>query len=151
MINYGIDANEIDTDWENSMALISITRLRVRSPRYMIGFIWYTVLSIFQAKLASGCLAVKLLRDANNTYWTYTAWQDMVAMRAFMSAGSHRQAMPKLLEWCNEASVVHWHQDTPELPDWREAYRRMVEEGHRSKVNHPSPAHIAYEIAEPKV
>jgi hypothetical protein len=58
--------------------------------------------------------------------------------------------MPKLLEWCDEASVVHWHQDTAELPDWQEAHRRMMEEGRRSKVHHPSPAQIAYEIPRPK-
>ena len=67
-------------------------------------------------------------------------------MRAFMLAGPHRRAMPKLLEWCDEASVVHWNQESPALPDWREAYRRMVEEGRPSKVNHPSPAHRACEI-----
>jgi hypothetical protein len=105
-------------------------------------FIWYAVLSTRQAKGARGCLRVKLLREANNTYWTSTAWQDEAAMRAFILAGSHRRAMPKLLEWCDEASVVRWHQDDQALPDWQEAHRRMVEEGRRSKVHHPSPAHM---------
>jgi hypothetical protein len=132
------------------MALISVTRLRVRSPRYLPGFLWLTVLSLLQAKRAPGCLAVKLLRDANSTFWTNTAWHDETAMRAFMLAGAHRRAMPRLLEWCDEASVVHWHQDTAELPDWQEAHRRMVTEGRRSKVHHPSPAQTAYEIPQPK-
>src|SRR4028118_415901 len=128
------------------MALISITRLRVRSLRYLPAFIWYAVLSTRQAKSAQGCLRVKLLREANNTFWTSTAWQDEATMRAFILAGSHRRAMPKLLEWCDEASVVHWHQDAAALPDWQEAHRRMVEEGRRSKVHHLSPAHLAYNI-----
>ena len=132
------------------MALISVTRLRVRSPRYLPGFIWYALLSARQARRAPGCLGVKLLRDADNTFWTNTAWQDEAAMRAYMLAGTHRKAMPKLLEWCDEASVVHWQQETPELPDWPEAHRRMVAEGRRSKVNHPSAAHRTYDIPQPK-
>ena len=101
------------------MALISVTRLRVRAPGYLPGFIWYAVLSARQAKRAPGCLASRLLREANTTFWTNTAWQDEAAMRAFMLAGSHRRAMPKLLDWCDEASVVHWHQEDPALPDWQ--------------------------------
>ena len=46
--------------------------------------------------------------------------------------------MAKLLEWCDEASVVHWIQETAELPDWRTAEKRMAESGRLSKVNHPS-------------
>ena len=133
------------------MAFISITRLRVRSLRYLPQFLWYTLLSLLQAKRAPGCLAVKLLRDANNTFWTNTAWQSEAAMRSYISSGVHRRAMPKLKEWCNEASVVHWEQEHTKLPDWQEAHRRMVEEGRRSKVNNPSPAHAAYELPKPKV
>ena len=132
------------------MALISITRLRVRSARYLPAFLWYTALSTWQAKRAPGCFAVRLLRDTNNTFWTSSAWQDEAAVRAFILYGAHRRAMPRLLAWCDEASVVHWHQDAAELPNWSEAHRRMVEEGRRSKVHHPSLAHNEYRIPQPK-
>jgi hypothetical protein len=79
------------------------------------------------------------------------AWRDEAAMRAFMMAAPHRGAMAKLLDWCDEASVVHWTQESGSLPDWHEAHRRMVAEGRQSKVNHPSPAHEAYQIPPPKV
>ena len=58
--------------------------------------------------------------------------------------------MPKLLNWCNEAALTHWLQDSSELPDWKEAHRRLVAEGRRSKVKHPSPAQDTYSIAEPQ-
>jgi hypothetical protein len=90
-----------------------------------------------------------LLRDARNTYWTKTAWQDEAAMRAFMMAMPHRGATGKLAKWCNEASVVHWTQDTADLPDWREAHRRMATQGRRSRVLHPSQAHRDFRIAPP--
>jgi hypothetical protein len=67
-----------------------------------------------------------------------------------MTRGAHRVAMPKLKEWCDEASVAQWHHDMPGLPDWDEAHRRMVENGRRSKVNYPSPAHVAFEIPRPR-
>lgn len=46
--------------------------------------------------------------------------------------------MPKLLEWCDEAVVAHWHQESAELPGWDTAERRLAESGRVSKVNHPS-------------
>ena len=134
-----------------NMALISVTRLRVRSFRYIAGFIFYTLLSALQAKRASGNLGIGLLRDANSTFWTRTAWLDEASMRAFMMATPHRRAMSRLVDWCNEAAVVHWAQENSGLPDWLEAHRKMVAEGRRSKVKHPSPAHETYEIAPPKL
>ena len=133
------------------MALISVTRLRVRAFRYLPGFMYYAFLSGRQAKQASGNLGMGVLNDANLTFWTRTAWRDEAAMRDFMMAVPHRRAMAKLVEWCDEASIVHWTQESHDLPDWQEAHRRMVNEGRRSKVRHASPAHEKYEIAPPKV
>ena len=132
------------------MTFVSVTRLRVRSFRFLPGFILYALRSSSQAKRAPGNLGIGLLREANNTYWTRTAWKDEPAMRAFMMAPPHRHAMAKLADWCDEASVVHWIQETPELPNWSEAHRRMVAEGRPSRVKHPSPAHEAFEVPPPK-
>jgi hypothetical protein len=61
-------------------------------------------------------------------------------MKSFMLSGAHRRAMPKLRNWCDEASVVHWTQPDSNLPPWEEAMDRMLREGRTSKVDHPSPA-----------
>jgi len=132
------------------MALISVTRLRVRAFRYFPGFLFFALVSARQARRARGNLGSSLLADAKRTFWTLTAWEDEASMREFMMAPPHRRAMPRLLDWCDEASVSHWLQESPELPDWREAHRRLVAEGRRSKVRHPSPAHEAFEIPLPK-
>ncbi|GAB1545517.1 hypothetical protein NUACC21_81930 [Scytonema sp. NUACC21] len=132
------------------MPLIAVTRLRLRFRRYLPSFIVYTLLSIWQVKRAPGNLGISLLIDTKLTFWTRTAWQSEAAMYAFTQAASHAQAMQKPIEWCDEASVVHWRQETPVLPDWYEAHRKMAAKGHRSHVRHPSAAHIAYEIAAPK-
>lgn len=131
------------------MPLVSITRLRVRALRFLPEFIWYSLRSARQASRAPGNLATQVLKERNQAFWTATAWTDESAMKSFMLAGPHRVAMRKLLEWCDEAALVHWLQDTKDLPDWQEAHRRVLAEGRRSKVNHPSPNQVAYQIPEP--
>jgi hypothetical protein len=125
------------------MVFISATRLRLRSSRFLPQLIWYSLLSIYQAKRAPGNLGVKTRRQANNVYWTLTAWENEEAMKVFRGSSWHKKAMPKLAHWCDEASVVHWSQDTAALPDWDEASKQMATNGRLSKVNHPSPAHLA--------
>lgn len=51
--------------------------------------------------------------------------------------------MPKLLQLCDEASFTHWIAETPGMPTAQEAYERMKNSGHLSKVNRPSAAHAA--------
>jgi hypothetical protein len=133
------------------MPFVSITRLRVRSWRYLPAFIYFSIRSSRQAKAAEGNLAVSLLRDANHAFWTRTVWTTEQAMKSFMLTGPHRQVMRHLLEWCDEAAVVNWMQDSPAEPDWQEAHRRLQQQGRRSKVNHPSRAQDEFSIATPKL
>jgi hypothetical protein len=133
------------------MPVVSITRLRVRSWRYFLPFIFFALRSARQAKVSEGNLAVSLLRDANHTFWTRTVWTSERTMKSFMLAGPHRKAMLGLLNWCDEAALVHWEQETEQEPDWNEAHRRLQQEGRRSKVWHPSPAHENYQIPETNV
>ena len=87
-------------------SVVSITRLRVRSWRYILPFIFFTLRSSRQAKVAEGDVHVALLRDAKSTFWTRTVWTTEAAMKSFMLSGPHRQVMPRLLEWCDEAAVA---------------------------------------------
>jgi hypothetical protein len=118
--------------------------------RYLPAFLINAFRSAQQAKAASGNLAVSLLSDARFTFWTRTVWNDEQSMRAFMIAGAHRSVMPRLLHWCDEASVAHWLQDSLEPPSWQEAHRRLQTEGRRSKVDNPSDAQLRFEISPPK-
>ncbi len=79
-----------------------------------------------------------------------TAWENREAMLAFMKSGAHKEAMPKLMEWCDEASVAHWEQEDATLVTWDEADRRMRATGRASKVRHPSPAHEGLQYRGPK-
>ncbi|HEV2575714.1 MAG TPA: DUF3291 domain-containing protein [Acidobacteriaceae bacterium] len=132
------------------MNWVSVTRLRVRSVRFLPGFAWYAWRSTQQVKRAAGFLGGALLGDREWTFWTLTVWESQAAMRAFMTAGAHKQAMVKLLEWCDEASVAHWEQEGETVVSWEEADRRMRATGRASKVRHPSERHAALRYREPR-
>jgi hypothetical protein len=131
------------------MPMISITRLRLRSWRYFPAFALAALRIARQAAKADGNLAVKFLRDRGNTFWTGTSWASEGSMKAFMLAKPHGPAMRSLLEWCDEAALVHWAHEGAEFPSWEEAHRRIAREGRPSKVNHPSAAHLAFAIPAP--
>ena len=111
------------------MNFVSLTRLRIRSIRYLPFFAIHTFRSLRQVRKAPGFQTGALLNDRSWTFWTMTAWDGQESMRQFTSTGSHKQAMPRLLNWCDEASVTHWEQDGSTLPSWEEADQRMRETG----------------------
>ena len=121
---------------------VSVTRLHLRSLRYLPGFIAYTYLSARQVQRADGFKDGYLADDAERGAWTVTLWRDETAMRAFRASGAHLQAMPKLLTWCDEASVAHWSRGDPVTPTPAEAYRKMQATGRLSKVHHPSARQV---------
>jgi hypothetical protein len=131
------------------MPLVSVTRLRVRSWGFLPIFFLQALRSARQAATTKGNLAARIVRTPRNVFWTATMWTDSEAMKQFMRTGVHGQVMRKLLNWCDEAAVVHWTQDGTDLPPWPELYLRLKNEGRRSKVNHPSPAHTAYQFPAP--
>jgi len=131
------------------MPLVSITRLRVRSWRFLPQFLVYALRSARQAGRAPGNRAARLLRDRNRVFWTATLWDSESDLRRFMISGAHGRAMRKLLHWCDEAALVHWTQNHDALPSWHEAHTRLQNEGRPSKVNHPSPVHLAHRLPEP--
>lgn len=132
------------------MIFVSVTRLRIRSVWFMPRFMLHTFLSLRQCKRAPGFQDGFLLPDRKRAFWTMTLWQDQAAMRAFMASGTHLKAMPMLLDWCDEASIVHWTQDDDAVPGWEEADRRMRTQGRPSKVRQPSSVHASLGFAEPR-
>jgi len=123
------------------VAIVSITRLRVRSWRQMPSFAWHTVRSQRQVKRDAGCIRGSVGNAGGLTFWTATVWSDEAAMKQFRGTGAHKRAMPRLLDICDEASVARWTQDTDRLPSPAEMVERMRAEGRISKVRRPSEPH----------
>jgi hypothetical protein len=132
------------------MIFVSLTRLRVRSFRFVPLFVLHTFRSVRQVKKAPGFQLGALLADRSWTFWTLTAWDTQQSMRRFMTAGAHSRAMPHLLDWCDEAAVAHWSQPETTLPSWTEADKRMREAGRASKVRNPSPDHATLSFGTPR-
>jgi heme-degrading monooxygenase HmoA len=126
------------------MPFVSITRLRVRSLRFLPSFILYAIGTTAEAQRAPGFLAAQLSASLfRRTYWTLTAWSDEAAMQAWRVSGVHRIVMPKLAHWCDEAAVAHWNAAAEEMPDEAETLRRMQTEGRTSRLRHMSAGHAA--------
>ena len=79
------------------MALVSVTRLRVRLWRYLPAFLVQSFRVVRQAKRAEGNLAASVLRDANLAFWTRTLWRDEAVMRSFMGAGAHQRVSKQIV------------------------------------------------------
>ena len=123
------------------MPFVSVTRLRLRSLRFFPAFFWITRSSARQARRAPGCLGIRLRKTRGLTFWTLSAWESEQEMAVFRGQSPHREAMARLPQWCDEASVAHWIEEAAEWSSWDRAARRLQEQGRLSLVLHPSAAH----------
>ena len=128
------------------MTLLSITRLRIRRKRFLIGFLFHTFRSQRQLRRSNGFVAGYTATGPKFTFWTVTLWRDREGMAAFRRSGAHLKAMPKLLEWCDEAAVATLSRTTDAPPEPSEAAQQLSQDGRISKVRNPSPAHARGEL-----
>jgi hypothetical protein len=123
------------------MPVIVVTRLRLSDPAVFDAFFAAAVAVIEQAKRSDGNLAADVLADANNVFWTRTAWQARGQMQAFVGSEPHLSTMSRLDDWCDEATFADWEQSNPGLPDWQTGYERLIADGQVASLKHASPAH----------
>jgi hypothetical protein len=131
------------------MPSVSITRLRLRSVLFAPRFFWLNERAVGQLRAAPGFRGGKLLWDARLAFWTLSLWDSEAAMRAYRDSDAHRQAMPRLARWCDEAAVARLA-DATVLPAWREAHFLLVSSGRASRVRHPSPQHAGLKFPPPR-
>ena len=92
------------------MPVIVITRLRLRDPAFFDEFFASAVAVVEQAQGTEGNLAADVFAEANNTYWTRTAWQERSSMDGFVGNEPHLTTMGRIDDWCDEATFVDWEQ-----------------------------------------
>jgi heme-degrading monooxygenase HmoA len=124
------------------MPVVSVTRLHLRSLRFLPAFVWSSFRSRQQLRRAGGFRGGWLSNETVRAYWTATTWDSPEAMRAYRNSPPHAGAMKNLLRWCDSASYVHWEQAGDQIPYGETAHRRMRIDGHLSKVRHPSETHL---------
>ncbi len=103
----------------------SATRLKLRHWCFLPIFIYKTFLITSQLTHSSGFLRGRILTDKNLTFWTLTLWQDKDSMRIFRNSGHHLSVMPKLQQWCNEATIATWLTEDEDLPAWNHVYEQI--------------------------
>jgi hypothetical protein len=133
------------------MTVIVITRLRLRDPALFDEFFAAAVAVVEQAQATKGNLSADVLAEANNTYWTRTAWQGRAEMGSFVGTEPHLSTMGRLDGWCDEAAFVDWEQPTAGAVDWQEGYRRLVADGQASSLTHGTDANQTRDYPAPVV
>ena len=96
-----------------------------------------------QAQRTSGNLGVKVRKTKGLAFWTLAMWRDNRAIREFVPASPHREAMQKLPHWCDEAAFADWEQKTDDWPSWEVAADKSGATGRLVNVLHPSVQHKA--------
>jgi heme-degrading monooxygenase HmoA len=123
------------------MPIIVVTRLRLRDPALLDEFFAAAVAVMEQAQKSDGNLGADALADANNAWWSVSAWQERSPMQAFVDSEPHLSTTARLDHFCDEATFVDWEQTSPDLPGWQTSYRHLIADGKVAELTHPSDAH----------
>jgi hypothetical protein len=75
---------------EVTMAVIVVTRLRLKDPALLDDFFTDALAAIEQAQKSDGNLGVDALADANNAWWSVTSWQERRLMQSYVRTEPHR-------------------------------------------------------------
>lgn len=131
------------------MPVIVITRLRLKDPELFTEFFESAVAVVEQAKQSQGNLAADVLADANNTFWTRTAWESRELMNGFVGSEPHRKTMVRIDGWCDEATFVDWEQPGGQVPSWQEGHERLAREGQVTTLTNGTTAHYSRHFPPP--
>ncbi|HYB17406.1 MAG TPA: hypothetical protein VEF71_18320 [Streptosporangiaceae bacterium] len=131
------------------MPVIVVTRLRLRDRALFDEFFGHAVAVVEQAQNSQGNLGADVLAEANNTYWTRTAWRERDLMNAFVGSEPHLSTMDRIADWCDEATFIDWDQASTDLPDWQDGYRRLVADGQAASPTHATRAHHTRDFPAP--
>ena len=71
------------------MPVIVVTRLRLKNPSLLDEFFTDAVAAIEQAQKSEGNLGADALADADNAWWSVSAWQERGPMEAFVRSEPH--------------------------------------------------------------
>ncbi|HWU73754.1 MAG TPA: antibiotic biosynthesis monooxygenase [Sphingomonas sp.] len=112
-------------DAEAATSVVSVTRFRLKSIRFLPLFLLHANRAIDQVRSAEGFLGSALRRDPGRVFWTLSVWTSEGALHAYVTSGAHRGAMPRLNDWGIEVASARWQQEGATLPTWSVASARL--------------------------
>lgn len=133
------------------MPYLSMTRLKLNSPLYLIPFWFHTQRVVKQMKVSEGFMKGKLLVTHNLSMWTMTLWVSEEALHNFYLSGAHRIVMGKLSEFSSEAIAGHQEVESNEFPSWEYARNELSRIGYLGKLKKPSVDHENRIISSTKI
>jgi quinol monooxygenase YgiN len=131
------------------MPVIVVTRLRLKDPGLLNEFFTDAVAAIEQAQKSAGNLGADALADADNAWWSVSAWSEREPMRAFVRSEPHQAITTRLDHYCDEATFVDWEQDSAQLPGWQVCWQHLVADGKPAELSEPSAANPTREFPPP--
>ena len=131
------------------MPVIVVTRLRLRDPALLDEFFTDAVAAIEQAMKSEGNLGADALADANNAWWSVSAWQERGLMRAYVDSEPHLSIRARLDHYCDEATFVDWEQPSADLPDWQTSWRHLTADGQAAELTHATAANQSLDFPPP--
>jgi hypothetical protein len=133
------------------MSLVSVTRFRLRSIRFVPFFVLHANRTIAQIRKADGFVAGTVQRDAYLAFWTVTVWRDEHAMRASGASGAHRKAMPHLADWPTRRAWGTGGSPAATCPSGWKRFVACARKGAPLTLRHPVPNHPEQRFAEPQM
>ena len=87
---------------------------------------------------SDGNLGADALADANNAWWSASAWHERHLMQAHADSEPHLGISARLDHYCDEATFVDWDQDCADLPDCQTSWRHLTADGKVAELTHPA-------------
>jgi hypothetical protein len=131
------------------MPVIVVTRLRLRDPALLDELVTDAVAAIERAMRSGGNLGADALADADNAWWSVSAWQERHLMQAYADSEPHLGISGRLDHYCDEATFVDWDQDSADLPGWQTSRRHLTADGKAAELTHPSAANQTRDFPPP--
>ncbi|MGA1801025.1 hypothetical protein [Rhizobium sp. HT1-10] len=97
---------------------VSITGLQLKARRHTVRFWWLAIRSMMQARQAKGNISTDA-RQINRVHHTLTVWTDEAAMRRYLVAGAHLQAMKAFGSIATGKTLGYYAE---RVPDWSEVH-----------------------------
>jgi hypothetical protein len=115
-------------------------------------FLFENEAAIKQLKIAQGFLAGKTLAEPSLALWTASLWDDENSLRNYYTSGAHKNLMPALVNFANEAVTTRLDYAERKLPSWTFCHQQLLTNGNFSKaLENPTSDHISEFISRPKV